>query len=124
MGARQGDALREWRRVVKELGTLRVISKLDRSALAAYCSAYGRWAAATGALNWVAAGCDYGGLLIETSNGNLIQNPLFGIQRRAADDVVRYSAEFGLTPSSRTRLKVPNPNEEPNRFAKYDRTSQ
>ena len=44
--------------------------------------------------------------MIETSNGNAIQNPLVGTANKAASDVVRYAAEFGMTPSTRVRLAV------------------
>ena len=47
-----------------------------------------------------------GGLLIKTSNGNAIQNPLVGIANKAAADMVRYAAEFGMTPSARSRIKA------------------
>jgi P27 family predicted phage terminase small subunit len=47
-----------------------------------------------------------GGLMIKTSNGNAIQNPLVGTANKAASDVVRYAAEFGMTPSARVRLAI------------------
>ncbi len=37
------------------------------------------------------------GLMIKTTNGNPIQNPLVGIANRAMVDMVRYAAEFGMT---------------------------
>ena len=46
------------------------------------------------------------GLMIKTTNGNAIQNPLVGVARRAAADMVRYASEFGLTPSARARLAL------------------
>jgi hypothetical protein len=50
-----------------------------------------------------------GGLMIKTSNGNAIQNPLVGTANKAAADMVRYAAEFGMTPSARvnTTARVP-----------------
>ena len=47
-----------------------------------------------------------GGLMIKTSNGNAIQNPLAGTANKAASDLVRYAIEFGMTPSARVRLSV------------------
>ncbi len=47
-----------------------------------------------------------GGLMIKTSNGNAIQNPLVGTANKAVSDMVRYAAEFGMTPSARVRLAV------------------
>ena len=45
------------------------------------------------------------GLMIKTTNGNPIQNPLVGIANKAAAAMVRYAAEFGMTPSARSRVE-------------------
>ncbi|MBS8225949.1 hypothetical protein DYI42_06840 [Vannielia litorea] len=45
-------------------------------------------------------------------------DPLVGVARRAADDMTRLAAEFGMTPSARTRLEVKAP-EESNPFAQF-----
>lgn len=37
------SAKAEWKRLARMLFTLRIMTELDRSALAAYCQAYGRW---------------------------------------------------------------------------------
>lgn len=100
------DAARaEWDRIVAELLALGLLTNLDRAALAAYCQAYGRWCAAETALARMAerdAMTD--GLIVKTKGGNLIQNPLVGAANKAMADMVRYAAEFGLTPSARTRV--------------------
>ena len=44
------------------------------------------------------------GLLVKTTGDNIIQNPLVGIANKAMSDMVRYAAEFGMTPSARVRL--------------------
>ena len=95
----------EWDRVVPELLALGLLSHLDRGALAAYCQAYGRWAAAEAALARMAERDTVtDGLVIRTKSGNLIQNPLVGAANKAMADLVRYAAEFGLTPSARARV--------------------
>jgi phage terminase small subunit len=43
-------AKREWDRLVGELVTLRLLTNLDRAALAAYCGAYALWAEAMEAI--------------------------------------------------------------------------
>ena len=43
-------ARKEWDRLVGELGALRMLTNLDRAALAAYCGAYALWAEAMEAL--------------------------------------------------------------------------
>lgn len=112
-------AKKEWRRVVLELETLGILSKLDLPVLTAYCIAYSRFRFANEALKAVAdKDKTLHGLLIKTKQGNWIQNPLVGVARRAANDMTRLALEFGMTPSSRTRLEVREPNEF-NEFAEF-----
>ncbi len=113
-------ASEEWARIVVELVTLRILTHLDRGALAAYCQAYGRWSAAETALARMAArDAVTDGLIIKTKSGNLIQNPLVGAANKAMADMVRYAAEFGLTPSARTRVAGMS-DAGPNPFAELD----
>jgi phage terminase small subunit len=46
------------------------------------------------------------GLLIRAGNGTLIPNPLVAIANRACADALRFATEFGMTPSSRSRIDV------------------
>lgn len=94
----------EWRRVTKELMTLGVLAEVDRAALAAYCVAWGRWVEAE---EQVARA----GMVIMTTNGNLVQHPWVQIANRAMIDMVKLASEFGMTPSSRSRIKVERPRE-------------
>ncbi|MFC3616121.1 phage terminase small subunit P27 family, partial [Lutimaribacter marinistellae] len=102
-----GPALEEWGRVVAEMVRLGIMSRLDRSVRAAYCQAYGRWVAAETALARMAErDAVTAGLVIRTKAGNAIQNPLVGAANKAMADMVRYAAEFGMTPSARTRVSA------------------
>ena len=96
------DAKAEWFRIEDELDAIGILSGLDRSALGAYCQAYGRWSQAERALSKMKNNAD--GLIIKTVSGNMIQNPLVGVANKAMADMVRYAAEFGMTPSSRSRI--------------------
>jgi P27 family predicted phage terminase small subunit len=99
------DAKVEWGRVCSVLYSAGLMTELDRAALAAYCAAYGRWAQAERAINRMASKDEINAaLMIKTSNGNAIQNPLVGIANKAKSDMVRYAAEFGMTPSARSRV--------------------
>lgn len=99
------DALEEWNRVATWLHRIGLLSEVDRAALAAYAQAYGRWVQAERAIAKMAEKDQLtGGLMIKTSNGNAIQNPLVGTANKAAADMMRYAAEFGMTPSARTRI--------------------
>lgn len=106
------DAKVEWGRVVSILFGAGLMTELDRAALAAYAAAYGRWAQAERAINRMAAKDELNAaLMIKTSNGNAIQNPLVGIANKAKADMVRYAAEFGMTPSARSRVDA-TPNDQ------------
>lgn len=98
------DAQEEWARIADELDALGILSGLDRAALAAYCQAYGRWAQAERALAKMSNQAD--GLIIKTQSGNMIQNPLVGVANKAMSDMMRYAAEFGMTPSARSRVSA------------------
>lgn len=115
------DAKVEWGRVCSALFAAGLMTELDRAALSAYCAAYGRWAQAERAINQM-AGKDgiHAALLVRTKDGNAIQNPLVGIANKARADVVRFAAEFGMTPSARTRVTAtPDDNEQENKAARY-----
>ena len=99
------DAKVEWGRMMQALVALKLVSSLDRSAFAAYCQAYGRWAQAERALAAMRERDPHSaGLLVKTTGDNIVQNPLVGIANKAMSDMVRYAAEFGMTPSARVRL--------------------
>jgi P27 family predicted phage terminase small subunit len=99
------EARTEWRRVIRALMVNGLMTALDRATLAAYCQAYGRWAQAEKALAKMAeTDAKNYALLIKTTNGNAIQNPLVGTANKAAADMVRYAAEFGMSPAARARV--------------------
>lgn len=100
------EAKVEWGRVCDDLYRLGILTDLDRAALAAYCQAYGRWVHAERALAKMAEGSATGGMIIKTKSGNAIQNPLVGAANKAMSDMMRYAAEFGMTPSARSRIKA------------------
>lgn len=100
-----GEAQKEWVRITGELKKLGVIANIDRAALAAYCMAW---------LDFVYASrmVDEEGEVITSEKGGKYMNPWVGIKTSAMDRLVRIGAEFGLTPASRTKLKVDIPSEE------------
>jgi P27 family predicted phage terminase small subunit len=104
----------EWKRMAEILHRLGVLTEVDGVALATYAQLYGRWADAETALNEARASPDAiaFGLLTVTSNGTLVQNPLVGAANKAAADMMRYCVEFGMTPSSRSRIHAKPPEED------------
>jgi len=102
-----GYAADEWWRTAPELHRLGLLTRMDISALAAYCHAFGQWQMAAEALATMQANDPImNGMIIKTKFGDAAMNPLVSIARKHAGDVIRYSAEFGLTPVARTRLAV------------------
>lgn len=97
-----GEARREWRRIGAELVQLGVVTVIDRAALAAYCTAWARWVDAEAQVARL-------GTIVKTANGNLIQNPYLAVANRALEQMTRLATEFGMTPSSRTRVQVAEP---------------
>ncbi|WP_310622472.1 phage terminase small subunit P27 family [Flexibacterium corallicola] len=113
-----GPALEEWKRITPALQAMGMASSVDQAALAAYCQAVGIWEIASQLMKEAAEKDPIGrGLTVTTSNGNIIQNPILGTLNRAAKDVITYSAEFGLTPSARSRLNVGTTGKKKNKFA-------
>ncbi|MEX3690615.1 phage terminase small subunit P27 family [Paraburkholderia sp. BR14263] len=108
-----GPARTEWNRLVDELHAIGLLTRIDRAALAAYCQAYGRWVEAELAVARMAErDMLTKGLMIKTTNGNAIQNPLVGIANKAMQDMVRYAVEFGMTPSSRAGIEAGVPGDD------------
>jgi len=101
------EAKVEWGRVVEQLFRLGLISEIDRAAFAAYCQAYGRWIQAERAIAKMAEkDLLTHALMIRTTNGNAIQNPLVGTANVAMMEMMRFASEFGMTPSARSRIDV------------------
>lgn len=105
------EAKAEWKRLAPSLSLLGILSDLDVSPFAAYCQSYARWVQAerllAGLAEQDATGRD--AMLIKTRAGGVTANPMLWVARSAANDMVRYAAEFGFTPSSRTRLHATAP---------------
>jgi P27 family predicted phage terminase small subunit len=93
-------ARREWNRLAPELVALRIITNLDRAALAAYCNAYALWAEATEAVQKY-------GTMIKSPSGFPVQSPYVAIANRQTDILIRIGSEFGFTPASRSRISTP-----------------
>jgi P27 family predicted phage terminase small subunit len=102
------EAKREWKRISGELCRLGLLTIVDRVALTGYCEAYSRYRRAAEELK--------GGLTYtyQDKNGEIrqIAKPEVAIARDALNQVRQLCAEFGLTPSSRTRMTLPGHGED------------
>lgn len=107
------EARREWRRAGRLLMAMGLVSELDRSALAAYCQAWGRWVEAEEQLRKY-------GMVVKSPSGFPIQSPFLAVANKAMDQMRGYLVEFGMTPASRTRVHADLP-AEPDPLDKYRR---
>ena len=101
------EAREEWDRQCDPLYAAGMLTALDGAALAAYCQSYGRWRQAEKLLSeMVIDNADEAskGLLTRAANGKLVPHPLAAIANKAMQDTMRYAAELGLTPISRSRV--------------------
>lgn len=89
----------EWKRIVKELELLRVISLSDRASIEQYCMAYEKWRQALKELATLDSP------YYETENGPR-EHPAAKSVRAYGDQCIKILISLGLTPTSRTRLAV------------------
>ena len=92
-------ARREFRRILR-ISPERLITAADRGTLAALCALYSRAVRAETMIR-------EHGEIETTTNGNTIQSPWVGMANKAWAEYVRLATEFGLTPSARSRIQVP-----------------
>ena len=111
------DAKNEWWRVAPELHALGLLTALDLMPLAAYCQACAVGIAAEQAIAIMAAeDPEAKGLTVTGSAGTRLTNPLVKIARNAAADMLRFAAEFGMTPRARSYLDAAGRLSGPSKF--------
>lgn len=100
------EAKREWKRVSLDLAGYGLLTRIDRAALALYCEAWGRWVEAEESLKKY-------GVMIKAPSGFPMQSPYLAIANKAMEQMRAMLTEFGMSPSSRTRVHaVPPPRED------------
>jgi P27 family predicted phage terminase small subunit len=102
-------AKKEWKSMAAKLHRLGLLTEIDTAVLALYCQAYGRWIEAEEKLEKT-------GLVIKTTNGNIVHSPYASIARTSMLDCHKYAVEFGMTPSARAKVSVSTP-EKKSKFA-------
>lgn len=101
----QGIAATQWHALVNRLETLTILSSVDEVAIEQYALTYAEWREA-----W--KDCKKNGSFIEyvDSLGNKMRkrNPASSAFVELGRRLTQMECEFGLTPSSRTRVQVPD----------------
>ena len=91
------DAKKEWRRLVRELEQLGVLTEIDMTAFASYCQAYARWKEAETFISEHSS-------VVRTPSGYLQQVPQVSIAQSYLKVMNRLAEQFGLTPAARSRI--------------------
>ena len=89
----------EWRRLSKELHRMGLLSRIDRSALAAYCQLYADWHQAERVIQKL-------GPTFETPNGYVQQRPEVAMKNKALSLLAKFGSLFGLSPADRVGLEI------------------
>lgn len=98
-------AKKVWKQVSGHLKEAGILTNLDQPALVLYCEAFAKWKEAN----------DYlvkNGPLYKTKNGHIQPSPFISICGRYFDQCKNMMTEFGMTPSSRTKVKTTKAGEE------------
>jgi len=87
-----------------------MITEIDLGAFAKYCQHFGRY------LNAESMVAKQGEVLIAPGSGFPIQNPYLAVSNKAAEFMHKAETEFGMTPSSRSRVAPVGGKKKSNRF--------
>ncbi len=98
------EAKSEWERVAPELIRLGLLTNLDMITFAGYCVSCSRWRRAQEVL--ISQGTVY-----VTLKGKIETRPEVMIAKIAGEQMNAFAAEFGLTPASRLRMRLPQSDE-------------
>jgi P27 family predicted phage terminase small subunit len=91
------EAKKEWRRLAKKMELMGVLTEVDMAAFAGYCQAYARWKEAEEFLT-------QHGTIVKTPSGYWQTVPQVAIAQTYLKLMNRLAEQFGLTPSSRSRI--------------------
>jgi P27 family predicted phage terminase small subunit len=103
------DAKRHWREMARQLEVLGLLAAIDRGALAVMCDNYGLWAQSQRSLRAYAATTDGKTVppgMMKHPSGATVAHPLLKVARDARRDYLKAAAEFGMTPSARSRVEI------------------
>jgi P27 family predicted phage terminase small subunit len=101
-------AKREWKRLAPKLDEVGVITKVDGKAFAMYCDAYADWEVAQkkcmeDGMWYSEPVLNHEGLVVGYKHK---QAPWFNVKVTAMKVMKSFLIEFGLTPASRSKLKI------------------
>lgn len=101
----RGEARKEWERMSVQLVQLRLLTQVDRAALAAYCQCWARWVEAEKTIK-------KDGMVVLTEKGYPVLSPWWGVAQQSLKQMRAFLVEFGMTPASRSRVQAPTKEED------------
>ena len=102
----------EWFRIVKDLDGMGLLSPADHAMLEAYCTTYSRFVQAEVQVRKY-------GPIVKSPNGFAQTSPYLTVANQALEALRKLSVEFGLTPSSRSRIRLPASGEAIDEFDRF-----
>ena len=91
------EAKLEWDRLADKMMNLGTLTEMDMAAFAGYCQSYARWKEAEEFI-------EKHGTIVKTPSGYWQQVPQVSIAQTNLKIMLKFCSEFGLTPSSRSRM--------------------
>ncbi len=89
----------QWTKVSRQLKAAKLLTNIDTHALALYCESYATYIEAKGLIREQ-------GVVVDGLNGAEKQSAYFLVANKAQDQMLKLMVEFGMTPSSRTRVSA------------------
>ena len=93
-------AVEEWQNLAPKLYDLGLLAEIYLRAFEVYCRVFARWMEAEDKIQ------QYGTVIKSPKNGMPLMSPYVQIANRCIKQMKEYLVEFGLTPSSSTKIRV------------------
>lgn len=94
------DGIREWHRSGPRLAALGLLTEADIPVFETYCANYDL-------LVMAKKDVAVNGMKVRGARGDDVRNPALAAIAQATTAISRFAQEFGLTPSSRSRIQLP-----------------
>lgn len=105
-------AKKHWKEQAEILQRAGLLTEVDLDAFAAMCNSYATWVDAQRQLKKT-------GMLVRGPSGHPVMSPYISISEKALNRLLQYQKEFGLTPSSRTRVQLDSGDGEEDEFSEF-----
>jgi P27 family predicted phage terminase small subunit len=99
------SAREHWGVVSEQLREAKLLGRVDSHALGLYCEAFARYVSANAHI------AKHGPVVVSPRSGYPVQSPYLAIANKAHEQMCKLLIEFGMTPSSRSRVSKVDNNE-------------